>query len=95
MSNTWYVYIVRCSDNSFYTGIATDVKRRIDEHNGNGLLGAKYTRNRRPVTLVYREVHGSRSEACRREYEIKQLNRQGKEALINNAKDYDSLSGKV
>lgn len=78
----WYVYMVRCSDNSLYTGITVDLCRRIDEHNCGGLTAARYTRARRPVKLVYQERLGSRSEASRREYEMKQLSKQEKEALL-------------
>jgi putative endonuclease len=81
MSN-WYVYIVRCSDDSLYTGITKDPERRVDEHNYNNLLGALYTRGRRPVKLVYKEVRKTRSEAAKREYAIKQLDRNEKEALV-------------
>ncbi len=80
--NNWYVYIVRCSDQSFYTGITNDVERRIDEHNNSGLLGARYTRTRCPVNLVYQESLCSRSEATRRENKIKGLSRTEKEALV-------------
>lgn len=85
MTPAWFVYIARCADDSLYTGIARDVERRIDEHNQPGRLGAKYTRARRPVILVYQEAHASRSEATRREYEIKRLVRLAKEALIAGA----------
>ncbi len=78
----WYVYIVRCADDSLYTGIARDVEKRLDEHNGNDKLGAWYTRFRRPVNLVYKETMASRSVAARRESEIKRLSRQEKESLI-------------
>jgi len=78
----WCVYIVRCADNSLYTGIAKDVERRVDEHNHSDLLAAKYTRPRRPVKLVYQETHPDQSRATKRESEIKQLNRQEKEILI-------------
>ena len=78
----WYVYIVKCSDGSLYTGIATDVERRIEEHNQNDQLGARYTRGRRPVELVYQESVASRSEAARREAEIKRLRRIDKERLV-------------
>lgn len=78
----WSVYMVRCSDESLYTGITKDVERRIEEHNGSNLLGARYTRPRRPVKLVYREILSSRSEAAKREFEIKRLSREEKEALI-------------
>lgn len=83
--NDWTVYILRCSDETLYTGITRDVNRRIEEHNGSGLLGARYTRPRRPVGLVYFESHKTRSDAARREYEIKRLSREEKEALIRTA----------
>lgn len=82
MSNLWYVYILRCSDNSLYTGITTDITRRIKEHNNSNKLGAKYTRVRRPVTLAYNEEHVSRSAASKREYQLKKLTKQQKERLI-------------
>jgi putative endonuclease len=78
----WTVYIVRCVDGSLYTGIAKDAARRVEEHNSNDLLAANYTRTRRPVALVYREVAATRSAALKREYEIKQMSRQEKEALF-------------
>jgi len=77
--------MVRCADNSLYTGIAKDVERRIHEHNSNDTLGAKYTKGRRPVALVYQEACESRSAASRREYEIRQLSRQEKEELFNSS----------
>ena len=77
----WYVYVVRCSDGSFYTGIATDVERRIDEHN-SGSNGAKYTRGRRPVTLLHKEACADRSAALKREIAIKKMTRREKVALI-------------
>lgn len=70
----WYVYMLECADRSLYTGVTTDLERRIDEHN-NGAAGAKYTRARRPVRLVYSETAAGRSEACQREAEIKNLSR--------------------
>lgn len=78
----WVVYLVRCSDHSYYTGITNHLERRIDEHNGPK-AGAKYTRARQPVELVYYEICANRSEAARREYEIKQFSKSKKEALIN------------
>ncbi|MDH5472591.1 MAG: GIY-YIG nuclease family protein [Gammaproteobacteria bacterium] len=78
----WFVYIVRCADNSLYTGIALDVERRVEEHNNNNRLAAKYTRARRPVALVYSETVASKSEAARRESAIKQLSKEEKECLI-------------
>lgn len=80
--NNWYVYMVRCSDDSLYTGIARDVNRRVNEHNSSDLLAAKYTRGRRPVKLVYEEILENRAKATRREQEIKLLSRKEKLALI-------------
>lgn len=80
--NMWYVYIVQCSDDSLYTGITKDLTRRVEEHNSNDILGARYTRARRPVSLVYEEVLNTRAEAARREYELKLLRRKDKLALI-------------
>jgi putative endonuclease len=73
--------MLKCSDGTLYTGITTDLERRLDEHN-NSPKGAKYTRARRPVVLVYFEELESRSEACKREYVIKKMNRQEKIGLI-------------
>lgn len=69
--NTWFVYIVRCADRTLYTGVAVDVGARVCTHNAG--KGAKYTRARLPVKLVYHEPAGSRGAALRREYEIKQM----------------------
>ena len=81
MNKEWYVYIVQCSDDSLYTGISTDIARRILEHN-NSKKGAKYTKTRRPVNLVYSEQHTDRSTASKREYYIKKLTRKDKLNLI-------------
>jgi len=78
----WKVYILRCSDDTLYTGITTDLKRRVKEHNGTK-LGAKYTSNRRPVELVYFENCDDKIDACKKEYAIKQLSRKEKQRLIN------------
>ena len=78
----WFVYIVRCADGTLYTGIARDVERRIEEHNSNDQLAASYTRSRRPVALAYKEAVETRSAALKREYEIKQLTRSEKDALL-------------
>ncbi|GAB3055321.1 GIY-YIG nuclease family protein [Salinicoccus sesuvii] len=75
-----YVYIIRCADNTLYTGYAKDIKARIAKHNSGN--GAKYTRNRGPVHLVHSESYETKSEALKREYEIKRLTRQQKLALI-------------
>lgn len=79
---SWYVYILKCSDDTLYTGVAKDVDRRLEEHNVSN-LGAKYTRGRRPVRLVYREESLSRSDACKREAMIKKMSRTQKLSLIN------------
>ena len=78
---TWYVYILECADRSLYTGVTTDVERRLNEHN-HSKLGARYTRTRRPVKLVYREALANRSEACQREWAIKKMARQEKMNLL-------------
>ena len=78
----YYVYIVKCSDETLYTGISTQLDRRIEEHNSSE-KGAKYTRVRRPVELVYSEEYADRSAASKREYEIKKkMTRKEKLALI-------------
>ena len=79
-----YVYIVECRDNTLYTGYTNDPARRIKEHNLGD--GAKYTRGRGPVKLVYLEEFTDKSEAMKREYEIKQLSRSEKLELIRNKK---------
>ncbi|WP_415892293.1 GIY-YIG nuclease family protein [Neptuniibacter sp. PT8_73] len=79
--SNWYVYILRCADETLYTGITTDLERRIRQHNGELVGGAKYTRVRRPVSLFWQEEHIDRSSASKREYEIKRLSRQKKERL--------------
>ena len=76
------MYILRCADDSLYTGIATDVKRRIQEHNEDNKRGARYTRGRRPVTLIYMEPCADRSTALQREARIKRMPRAAKMDLI-------------
>lgn len=73
--------MVQCSDNSLYTGITTDINRRVNEHNSSSQW-AKYTKARRPVTLIYSEEATSRSEAAKREIAIKKLSRLEKEKLL-------------
>ncbi|MCF6291212.1 MAG: GIY-YIG nuclease family protein [Desulfobacterales bacterium] len=80
-SRPWYVYIVRCRDESLYTGITTDVGRRVMEHN-HETNGARYTRPRRPVRLVYQEQAPSRSAALKQEARIKRLRAPAKKRLI-------------
>lgn len=78
----YFVYILICADETLYTGIATELERRVEEHNGSD-KGAKYTRVRRPVRLVYSEEYPDRSSASKREYEIKKkMNRVEKLKLI-------------
>ena len=79
---SYFVYILECSNGTLYTGITTDIKRRVDEHN-NSKKGARYTKLRRPVKLVYSEKSEDRSSASKREYEIKKLKRSEKLELIN------------
>lgn len=80
----YFVYIVKCADGSLYVGVTTDILRRVEEHNG-GVLGARYTKSRRPVTLVYVETALGRSSAQKREAELKKLRRDKKLALIQHA----------
>jgi putative endonuclease len=77
------VYVLRCDDNTFYTGYTTDVERRVREHNAGD--GAKYTRGRTPVELVHVESFDSQSAAMSREYEIKQYTRAEKERLVESS----------
>lgn len=77
----YYVYILECNDKTLYTGITKDLKRRVREHNESS-KGAKYTRVRRPVILLYSEECEDRSSAAKREYAIKKLSRDQKLALI-------------
>jgi len=81
-TNIWWVYFLRCNDNSLYAGVTTDIHRRIDEHN-NSKLGAKYTRARRPVSLAYLEEASNKSIACQREYQIRHLTKAKKELLVS------------
>ncbi len=80
-SGDYSVYIVRCADGTLYTGISTDVARRLLEHEC-GKRGAKYLRGRSPLKLEYAEVIGDRSSASRAEFLVKQLDREAKEGLI-------------
>lgn len=80
MEKQWYLYILRCADGTLYTGITTDVQRRFQAHSQG--RGAKYTRGRAPLQLCYQECCGSHSDALKREYAVKALPREEKEALI-------------
>lgn len=81
----WYVYMIKCSDGSLYTGVTTDINRRIGEHNAG--IGANYTRTRVPVGLVHNEIYHDRSGALKREAEIKRWPRNRKLSLIK--RDHD------
>lgn len=83
MSQKSYTYILKCSDDTYYTGYTTNLEKRIFEHN-TWKNWAKYTKWRRPVELVYFEEFDNKSEALKREYEIKELTRLQKEKLIYN-----------
>ena len=80
MQKKWFVYILRCGDGSLYTGITTDVQARLEAHRTG--KGAKYTRGRGPLELVYTEECGTHSDALKREAEVKRLTREEKEQLI-------------
>ena len=77
----WFVYILRCSDNTLYTGITTDIERRLAEHNSEKSV-TRYTRARQPVELMYQENAESRSDAGKREVQLKKLKKAEKELLI-------------
>ena len=81
MEKSFFTYIVECADGTYYTGYTTDVQRRVESHN-HSTRGAKYTRSRRPVHLVYCEKKENRHDAMAREAEIKRLTRRQKEALV-------------
>lgn len=77
---SWFVYILHCADNSYYIGITPDIEKRLTLHNSG--KGAKYTRGRIPVTLLYSEQFENKSQASKREHELKKLTRKEKEELI-------------
>lgn len=81
MEKQWFVYMVECRDGTLYTGITDDIPKRMAAHNSG--KGAKYTRGRAPVILVYQESVQSHSQALRREYQIKRLSREEKKSLCN------------
>lgn len=78
----WHIYILECSDKTLYTGVTSNLKRRVEEHN-TSVLGAKYTRGRRPVKLVYSCKRKDKSGALKEEYRIKRLSRVEKLKIIN------------
>jgi len=79
---TWYVYILECADKSLYTGVTIDCERREREHNEHARLGARYTRSRRPVRMIWHHACLNRSQAMRFEYWIKRLSRADKQRLL-------------
>jgi len=83
---TWYLYIAKCADNSLYTGITTDLERRIWEHNTHTVKGAKSVRGKRPVSLIHSEEFDTRSAASQREAAIKKFSRAEKLELIKKTK---------
>ena len=85
MEHTWYLYILCCKDGTLYTGITTDVQKRFEAHQSG--KGAKYTRGRGPLELVYRETCGTHSDALKREAAVKRLTREQKQALIDTYKE--------
>jgi len=84
--SAWFVYMVRCRDNSLYSGVTTDLIRRENEHNSS-VKGAKYTRVRRPVSLVFTQAVANRSIACKLEARLKKLTKKNKELLISQAQE--------
>ena len=89
MENIWYLYILRCKDGSLYTGITTDVGKRLEAHRAG--KGAKYTRGRGPLELVYREECGTHSEALKRELQVKALSREEKMQLVHSFRNLSDL----
>jgi predicted GIY-YIG superfamily endonuclease len=81
MDKSWYLYILRCGDGTLYTGITTDVEARLEMHRSG--KGAKYTRGRGPLELVYREECENHSQALKRELAVKAMSREEKQSLIN------------
>ena len=80
LNTSWFVYVLKCKDETFYTGITNDMRKRLDTHNKG--VGAKYTASRRPVTLIYLEFASDRSSASKREAEIKKMKRKEKIQII-------------
>ena len=89
----YYVYILRCEDDTLYTGITTDVKRRFTEHREDKVKGAKYTKAHKPKEIAAAWGVGTKSDASKLEYRIKKLGRAEKEELISNKADLSEISG--
>lgn len=86
---SWFLYILQCNDGSFYTGITKDLERRLKMHNEG--KGARFTRTRRPVCVIHREVFPSRTKALIREWTVKRLSRKAKEVLVGFPSSPDSI----
>ena len=84
----YYLYLLKCSDNTLYAGITTDLSRRVQEHNSSA-IGARYTKARRPVQLVYSKKFKDRSQASKAEAQLKKLSRPAKDKLV---KQFGSVS---
>ncbi len=91
----WYLYLLRCSDGSLYTGITTNVARRFAEHRENSGTGAKYLRGRRPLMLVFQKKLGSRSLALAVESKVKRLSKKRKEDLIRSNEHIEAIIKEV
>ena len=78
----WYLYLIRCRDNTLYTGISTDVDRRFAQHQGAGNMGSKYLKGRGPLSLVFQENLGSKSLALKEEARVKRMSKAKKEELV-------------
>jgi putative endonuclease len=87
----WYVYMLRCSDGSVYTGVSTDVTRRLHEHRGGGARSARYLRTRRPVDMIFTQRVGERSAALIAEHAIKRLEKTDKERLARGVTTLDDV----
>lgn len=86
----WYLYLIRCANGHLYTGITTDVARRFNEHQSNSPKAAKYLRGKGPLTLMYQEQVGTRSDALKREIAVKKLSRTKKLGLIESAVEHSA-----
>jgi putative endonuclease len=88
LTNTWYLYVVRCGDGSLYTGIATDVARRFREHQSGAAKCAKYLRGRGPLRLLFKKKVGDKGTALRLESRVKKLSKVQKETLLGRPKTF-------
>lgn len=91
----WYLYMIRCGDGSFYTGITTDVDRRLSDHRSNSGKGARYLRGRNPMTLVFQKKLGNKSLALIVENKVKKLSKKRKEQLIDDTTIIDKIIKQV